>query len=69
LEQKPKNHQKPYSLEEREQLKEIAKECTTKTIMHLIVTKRNLPELFGRTEAAICKQIEVINGFYWAKNG
>ena len=63
---KPENHKRPYSAEDREKLKEIAKECTTKTIMEMIVDNRKLPEQFKRTKIAICKQIETINGVYWA---
>lgn len=65
---KPKNHHKPYTAEELKQLEEIAKECKTKTIMHMIVQERKLSEKFGRTEVSICKKIEDINGFYWVQN-
>lgn len=61
---KPANHGKPYSTEDKLRLKEIANSLENKE--ELYAHAEDYAKELGRTKPGICKQIEILKGWYWA---
>ncbi|MEV5028524.1 hypothetical protein [Paenibacillus sp. LPE1-1-1.1] len=60
----PKNHGKPYTLTEKQLLDQIASGLTDKA--HMYRKADTIAEQMERTIVAVCKQLELRRGWYWA---
>jgi hypothetical protein len=60
----PINHRKRWTISELIRIKTVAKTLPNKQAMYSNAS--TIAKQFGRTEAAVCKKIEDIKGWYWA---
>lgn len=61
----PINHKKRWSLDDIKKITTIAETLNSKNEMYKISSALSMQ--FGRTEGAVCKKIEEIRGWFWAK--